>query len=422
MATARPTRAAGPPYPLGGVHGVDAWTKHDFAVNRSYWQAQGPGAAMPIRLANLADLIGGIEASKICYWVHGKTLAGILRTGTLAEDHDDDLGIFSEDRARFEQAVLPRLRAQGFTVIRDTPDMLSLFRAGRYADVCVFRPRGRRRGYGHKWFPARFFRDFETRHLEGIAIRVPTAAARLLRYAYSPLGAGRLRFAIAGRANREWLGRLPDRVVHKVLESKAPRPIKYVSAAFHPRVRLVELDELAFLALRIEPDDSFNWRWRGPHLQLVTDGGRLRRIGDILEWLRQPGVAERVRQLVRDTDTSVPFTVPANLDHRFWNTGNNFFANCILYGFRRGVHAYHQANAYISSGASPPLFSGAYYAARSPMRDDEVSLLLREKPLEVTDGAVTGGKHRAFAMLGRLLEGKPYLPIRAYIWTSRSGQ
>ncbi len=50
------------------------------------------------------------------------------------------------------------------------------------------------------------------------------------------------------------------------------------------------------------------------------------------------------------------------------------------------------------------------------MNDEEIKSFLFETPIEVQNNAVIGGKHRVFAMIGRLLEDKPYIPMRAFVY------
>jgi hypothetical protein len=176
-------------------------------------------------------------------------------------------------------------------------------------------------------------------------------------------------------------------------------------------IRYQQIDERFFRSLLIEPSDSFNWRWRKPHLDLVTDQGVLCSAGMIADHFRNPNVMAQVAERIVETDTTTPFNDPANFDPRFWQSGNNYFINCILYQYRRGVVPYQNANDYIKSGQTPKLYSAEYYARLPEMSDCEIETLLRDQPIEVQQGAVTSGKHRVFAMIGRLASGKPFLPL-----------
>ena len=49
------------------------------------------------------------------------------------------------------------------------------------------------------------------------------------------------------------------------------------------------------------------------------------------------------------------------------------------------------------------------------MSDKEILYFLRSNPIELFDNSVTSGKHRAFAMIGRLLADRPYIKVRAFV-------
>ena len=94
-----------------------------------------------------------------------------------------------------------------------------------------------------------------------------------------------------------------------------------------------------------------------------------------------------------------------------------FFAAPVLYGFRHLVMPYRGANLYINRGLSPSLFSSQYFESLAQMTDEEIELFLSLHPLEVTDDYLTSGRHRASAMLGRLLRGEPYIPFSVVVRT-----
>ena len=46
-----------------------------------------------------------------------------------------------------------------------------------------------------------------------------------------------------------------------------------------------------------------------------------------------------------------------------------------------------------------------------PMTDSEIIDFIRANPIEITNNSVSSGKHRVFAMIGRLVSNKTYLPL-----------
>jgi len=49
------------------------------------------------------------------------------------------------------------------------------------------------------------------------------------------------------------------------------------------------------------------------------------------------------------------------------------------------------------------------------MNDNEIADFLMKHPLIVENGCVTSGKHRVFAMIGRLASGKSYIPFKVIL-------
>jgi len=389
------------------------WCVHDFAINRHHWRWQGFTASLPVRRDNLEELVTLFEESGLPVWLQGKTLLGIFEEGELMEDHDDDVGVWAQDWKAKHTKVIPLLESAGFECIRDTESIVSFLRSKRYIDVCLFSRRGRRAGYGIKWFTAGHFLNLTTVAYHGRQWSIPGKTDKLLVEMYRPGWARRVFEQLRGHAHR--VRRIPGCAKKSAFDKMLAWPHEdRLRAAPWIRcagIRYQRLDERLFRRLLIEPSDSFNWRWRKPHLDIVTNHGVLCSTGMIADYFRDQSVMARVVGRIVETDTSTPFNDPANLDPRFWQSGNNYFINCILYQFRKGVVPYQKANDYVKGGQMPKLYSAEYYARLPEMSDHEIETLLRDQPIEVRQGAVTSGKHRVFAMIGRLASGKPFLPM-----------
>lgn len=376
--------------------------------------ALGHEAALPARDSNLIDLTSVLRKSGIAFWLQGRTLLGIVENSALLEDHDDDIGVWENDWTCIGDSIATELRQIGFECIRDSRNIVSFLRDNRYIDVCKFRRKVGSVGYADKRFPAKHFYSAESRSYLGTHFPVPLEPQKLLNAMYRP-----------GVAQRVWYH--SSRIVSKLTSLEKYRDGVVQTLVWLPHslrllaaipsrllgIRYVQLSEDAFKAAQIEPKDSFNWRWRKPHLDLVTDGGRLTFISDIIEHFREGETLDRKREMVIETDTSKPFWEPANFDPRFWQSGNNYFLYCIIYQYRHGVLAYTDANTYIVAGGLEDLYTARYYENLPKMNINEIIELQRAKPLEMKLGAIVGGKHRSFAMIGRLVAGEEYLPF----WT-----
>jgi hypothetical protein len=58
-----------------------------------------------------------------------------------------------------------------------------------------------------------------------------------------------------------------------------------------------------------------------------------------------------------------------------------------------------------------------YYESLEPMTDREIEKFLKDNPVEFDNGFIRHNYHRACAMIGRLIAGKPYIPF--YMKTSQ---
>lgn len=433
-----------PPYVPQG-----AWNKTDFLINKHYWEKRGVETAEAIRRENLLQMRRRLEEAGLRNFLIGKTLRGLWRDGRFENDNDDDLGIDFSDRERFREAVIPQLLADGFRLIRDNEAMFSLERNFRYIDICLFQARTEGGkplyGYASKWYDAEHFESLDSAEFFGTRFDLPRDPDAFLQKAYSeehqrlyrrrqprraepgsaaPKGSPAwfrsqarraLRFArrVARRLPRELLDRL--NWVYGTLPAPFGRLLDKLAAACGIHYRILSREE--FLQIQVEPDDSYNWGWRKRHLDPVTDSGRLRRVAAILDYLSDEEVWNRIDAEVVDTDTDMVLMEPINRDMDFWWGGSNYFWNCVKYGFRQGVIPYSEAKKYIDAKRQPPLYSRAYYESLPPMAEAEIRKLLIQHPIELTDGAVTSGKHRAFAMIGRLRAGQSYLPVKVVLKT-----
>ena len=46
------------------------------------------------------------------------------------------------------------------------------------------------------------------------------------------------------------------------------------------------------------------------------------------------------------------------------------------------------------------------------MSDQEIKEFISNHPIEIESNAVIGGKHRVFAMIGRIMSGQGYIPFK----------
>jgi hypothetical protein len=174
----------------------------------------------------------------------------------------------------------------------------------------------------------------------------------------------------------------------------------------------VKLSEEQFLDLKIDDDDAVNWVLRGGHTEALVKRGETFR--EARDRLIESNAFQTYQDFTNEIDTSKAFSEPMNLSLRFWSTGNNLFLYPAIFGFRHLVMPYNGANLYINAGIKPNIYTASYFDNLPKMNDNEIENFLASNPLEVTNQAFTSGRHRACAMLGRLVKGQTYIPIYVY--------
>ena len=85
------------------------------------------------------------------------------------------------------------------------------------------------------------------------------------------------------------------------------------------------------------------------------------------------------------------------------NPKNWQYFNCMLAEFRKDVADHHELGW--------DKMTEDYYNSLELMSDEELELFLRQNPVEFDNGFIKHSYHRACAMIGRLIKGKPYIPF-----------
>jgi len=173
------------------------------------------------------------------------------------------------------------------------------------------------------------------------------------------------------------------------------------------------LTEKAFLGLVFDAN-PVNQRIRENHLVAFQGAAAPRKVSQIIEFLEDKrGLAGVPPYVGADSKLREELWEPIYWNHEFWRKGSNFFLNPAFFGFRKGVLPYLEANTYIASwdSSKPDLYSGDYYASLPEMSDQEIERFLSRSPIEIGGNKLLSGRHRVAAMVGRIVLGKPYIPM-----------
>ncbi len=169
----------------------------------------------------------------------------------------------------------------------------------------------------------------------------------------------------------------------------------------------------SFLQLQIEEMNSKSWILRKSHLDLVTNNKKNLKVEDIVSYFSNKENFKAVSDRVIETDTNNTFEEPIYANRLFWGTGNNYFFYNILFRFRQNVVPYKKSNEYISNPDDKhPLYSKSYYQELEEIDGKDLKNLLKKQSIEIKNNSIVSGKHRAFAMIGRLIENKKYYKFK----------
>lgn len=385
----------------------EEWHKYDFEVNKYYWIHKPASEEIEIRLSNLIIVSKILDSLKIDYWLFGETLRDLYLHGELNKTNDDDIGIDYGSLAKLKLDALPLLQEEGFLVIRENENMISILKDDRYIDICLFKKKDNKYGYANKFFYIRYFVEFRKLEFGGYFLSIPVESKQIIKKMYNISLVKLTKFLRPINYYRLIKSRLFYFALY--LWPKLPFVSNQLLKLFNKKI--VKLDYTDFLDLEIEPKESFNWRWRKTHLDIVTNYGEVSKIKDVINYLSVN--FNNIEKKIIQTDTSKVFNEPHNYDHRFWQTGNNYFFYCVKFSFKKNVIPYSDANDYIKANGYPYIYTSDYYNALDDMDESSIIKLLRNQPIEVESGCITSGKHRAFAMIGRLIRNNSYIPFFA---------
>ena len=96
--------------------------------------------------------------------------------------------------------------------------------------------------------------------------------------------------------------------------------------------KLLKIDYSTFKNLYFDKDE-FNLIFRKKHYSIIGYN-RIMKIKDILRFIKINKI-NLLKRKIKDTDTSKKFEEPIYFNKDFWQRGNNFFVNSLIYGFKK---------------------------------------------------------------------------------------
>tara|TARA_Y200000002_G_C22666149_1_gene658063 strand:- start:1094 stop:2200 length:1107 start_codon:yes stop_codon:yes gene_type:complete len=365
---------------------IKKWDKIDNFLYYDYWHRNGHKSSVVIREGLLKDLIKISKVNHIEIYLRQQTLESILINKTINPSAKlENLAIRIEDKNLF----LSKLKKFDFTVIENNNKYCFLFKDKRliklnFFSKVIFKKNIEFLGYKFYYFQSEALIIKSTRKIRIFCIKL----LNKLKYLFY-------------------------KCKNFILFSQLARKL---DASDIKRGKVYPLNEKAFLNLRIEPSLSPNWIMRRQHLDIVSNNKKYTKVKDVVKYFKNKENLENATKQINETINFNEYDEPISHNKLFWDSGNNYFINNLLYGFRKNVTSYTDANNYIISQNKPNLYSKEYYESLEKMSDIEIKKFFIENPIEVTNNCVTSGKHRMYAMIGSLINDESYITIYAYIY------
>ena len=117
--------------------------------------------------------------------------------------------------------------------------------------------------------------------------------------------------------------------------------------------------------------------------EIIKRDGKLLTVKDIVEYFSDKNNRDKLEYILK----------PSN-----WQ-----YYNCMMAEFRHNVKNHHDLGW--------ENMTKEYYESLDPMSDEEIKQFLKDNPVEFDNGYIRHNYHRACAMIGRLIAGKPYIPF-----------
>ena len=117
--------------------------------------------------------------------------------------------------------------------------------------------------------------------------------------------------------------------------------------------------------------------------EVVNQNYTLKKVKDIVEFYSDKDNVNKTREIL--------------------NPKNWQYFNCMLAEFRKDVGDHHELGW--------DNMTEDYYNSLELMSDDELEIFLKNNPVEFDNGFIRHSYHRACAMIGRLINGKKYIPF-----------
>lgn len=367
---------------------LNYWDEIDSFLYYDFWHRSGHETSKKIRSENLNSFIKKLQSENIKFFLHRSTIFNIL------ENIEYDLKAYSECliiEKKNTQLLLSILKNSDFQIVYFDNNNLKIIRKNRLLEIYL------------KSEPKLFNKVSELTLFEN---RVSIYKKEIIL------------FKLISRP-KKLLNRILSKL--KVVKLNIYKSKETFIFKKHFKAKNLKLNEIhklnlqSFLNLKIESKYSASWIVRKKHLDIVTSNKKHLVVKDIIKFLKKDNNLDK---LVKNVDESrIEKEILGSVSHSkyFWNAGNNYFLFSSYFEFRKNIVPYKKVNDYINSDNNELIYTKKYYEKLELMDEFEIKEFLDKNPIEITNNCITSGKHRAFAMIGRLVRDKEYISFSAKI-------
>lgn len=174
--------------------------------------------------------------------------------------------------------------------------------------------------------------------------------------------------------------------------------------------RYYKLNKKSFLNLNFIDSNELNYLVRNKQFSFFTNSYQLKKIKDIVSWYGNKSFLNKSILNSSQPKNIILSNYPRFLDLEFWENGNSYFLNSLTNEFRKDVLNYEKIKSMLSEKENI-YFSSEYYKSLREMTTEEVSLMLKDNPISIKNNSVSSGRHRVSSMIGRIINGKEYIPF-----------
>ncbi len=368
---------------------INIWDKLDYFLYYDHWTRSGHSNSLNIRKKILSTLLSNLEKDNISIFLDKKSVFNFLHHNEYnLEAEAEYLSIYRESK----NIVLDVIRKNNYRIIYQDTNQVKIYIDKRLIII--------------RFIKKQFFNP-KLIKIEVLDCEIYFFRQYFFQY-YLLQKYIQKNKAILHRIISKYFTFLKRMNQNKLKRDMNIRDIEYD--------KIYKIGLKTFLNLNIEHKNSPSWIVRKSHLDIVTNNKKNLKVKDIVNYLSNEDSLNSLMKRVEITQLDDLISGSISHSKYFWSSGNNFFLFSVYYQFRKGVVPYKEANEYIKNKNKINLYSREYFEQLEPMNDIEITSFLKDNLIEITDNHISSGKHRVFAMIGRLVEGKEYIPFYGRIY------